>query len=354
MPAPTEHKHRRRFIGPMPESVLTSEIPVNRQTQKKRRWFSSSRTSTTSQEDEEQCLRNVIKAHAYEFFKGHGGKDEDWEVQETGVREEMLKRWKQSEWGKLRNAKESGNKNRWVGTSFDIGNFLGVNVLDKDILTTSPMSSPPASPTKSTHAMSSRTGKRSAASETFVTAPTELSPYSPMRRNDLGTQSDLQGPSSYFPLLTPIEERPAATPEEFLQGPSQVMDRLQAPDVTSFTHSNDTADKSITPSQRKGKKKQVRYEDNVKEDEPAPPSDVLARSGLEVTETSAGAAEIARMDTTVEEGGIVMRGQLSCKFVMVNFTVTLRQIACWFVYLTRMLIASGRRSMRIKIGSLNT
>jgi len=116
----------------MPEGVLTVEVTDNRKAQKKRRWFaSSSRVSVASQEDEDQCLRDVIKAHACEFFKGHGGKDEDWGEEEMSVREEMLRRWRQSEWGKLQGVKEIGARNRWVGTSFDIGVFLGVNILYK-------------------------------------------------------------------------------------------------------------------------------------------------------------------------------------------------------------------------------
>ena len=310
-PKSEEHRHRRRFIGPMPESVLTSEVTVNRKSQKKRRWFSSSsRASVVSQEDEDQSLRDIIGAHAYEFFKGHGGKDEDWgEEEEVSVREEMLRRWRQSEWGKLRSAKESGTKNRWVGTSFDIGTFLGVNILDKASLTTSPMPSPPASPTKSTHATSTNTGKQSTAMETFVTAPSQPSQRLPTRKDDLvsGTLSDLQNPSSYFTLATPSDNQPGTALSESLQGSSRVMDRLQAPDPVSVSHLSGTASPSVAPSQHKGKKKQVRYEDDTY-DEPASPSNVLARCGQEVAETSAGAVEAACTDITSEERGVLMRG----------------------------------------------
>ena len=96
--------------------------------------------------------------------------------------------------------------------------------------------------------------------------------------------------------------------EESLQGSSQVMDRLQAPDLASVAQSNGTADHSVTPSQRKGKKKQVHYEDNTHEDAPTAPSDVLARCGQEVAETSAGAAEAASANITLEAGGVLMRG----------------------------------------------
>ena len=309
-PKSTEHKHRRRFVGPMPEGVLSSEVPVNRQTQKKRRWFSTaSGAPDIFNEEEDNCLlREVIKVHAYEFFKGHGGRDEDWGEQEGSVREEMLKRWRQSEWGKLRSSKESGAKNRWVGGSFDIGTFLGVNVLDKPHLTTSPTSSPPGSPTTSTHATFDDAGGQASARETFVTAPSKLPPRSPTRKNGLvsGTPSDLQNPSSYFSLATPMEEQPGTVPEEQPQGPSSVMDRLHVPDIDSVAQSDGTPDPSVTPSQRKGKKKQVHYED----EEPASPSNVLARSGQEVAGTSAGAVEVARVDTTSEEGGVLMRGPL--------------------------------------------
>jgi hypothetical protein len=351
-----EHRHRRRFIGPMPESVLTSEVAANRQAQKKRRWFaSSSRLSVASQEDEDEGLRDVIKAHAYEFFKGHGGKDEDWgEEEEMSVREEMLQCLKQSEWGKLHRAKESGTKSHWVGTSFDIGTFLGVNVLDKGPLTTSPPSSPPASPTKSARATSTRTGNQPSAAETFITAPSQPPPHAPTRRNDLvsGALSDLQNPSSYFALATPSEEQPETGVGESLQGSSRVMDRLQAPDLVSTSQSNGTTDHSVPPSKNKGKKKQVRYAEDRHDDEPASPSNVLARSGPEVAETSAGAIEAALADVTSEEGGVIMRGRRFHESDGV-LSITLPQIACWSVCLTRTLTASAQRSMRIKIGLLN-
>lgn len=325
LPKNEAHRHRRRFIGPMPESVLTSEVTSNRQAQKKRRWFASgSRTSVASQEDEDQCLRDVIKAHAYEFFKGHGGKDEDWgEQEEMSVREEMLRRWRQSEWGKLRRAKETGTKNRWVGTSFDIGTFLGVNILDEAPPITSPVPSPLASPTKSAHATSIDTGKQPSAIETFVTAPNQLSSHPPARKDGLvsGTLPDLQD-SSYFTLAIPSDEQPGTTPGVSLQGSSRVMDRLQAPDLASVSHSNGTADHSVTPSQRKGKKKQVRYQDSAYNDEPTSPSSVLARSGQAVAETSAGAAEVARVDVTTEEGGILMRGRRYYERMMRILSIT--------------------------------
>lgn len=327
-PKSIEHKHRRRFIGPIPETVLTPEVPLNRQTQKKRRWFSpGSRASDTSREDEDQCiLRDIIKAHAYQFFKGHGGRDEDWEEEEMGVREEMLQRWRQSEWGKPRNVKESGTKNRWVGASFDIGTFLGVNVLDKVQLTTSPTSSPPGSPSSSARAtLPSTLGEQSLADETFVTAPSKLSPRSTARRNDVvsGALSNLQNPSSYFTLATPLEEQPGVTLEEPLQGSSRVMDRLQAPDLVSAVQSNGTADHSVAPSQRKGKRKQVHYDDDTHIDEPTSPSNVLARTGQDVAETSAGAVEAACVSTTPEGGGVLMRGLLQTNDVGIVSNATL-------------------------------
>ena len=308
-PKSEEHRHRRRFIGPMPENVLASETAANRQNQRRKWFFHGSRVSVASQGDEDHCVvRDFINAHAYEFFKGHGGKDEDWgEDEEMSIREEMLKRWKQSEWGKPRNAKESGTKNRWVGTSFDIGTFLGVYILDKGPLVTSPISSPPASPTKSAPTTSIQTGKRSSAVETFITAPSRLPPRSPTRRNGLasGTLLDVQSSPSHLAPATPSDERPA---EDSLQSSSHVMDRLKASDLTSVEQSNGTTNPPATHSQPNGKKKQVHYDDNVVEDEPTSPASVLARSGQEVAGTSAGAVEVACADNTPEEGGVIMRG----------------------------------------------
>lgn len=311
-PKGEEHRHRRRFIGPMPESVLASEISSNRKAQKKRRWFASgSKTSAASKEDEDQCLRDVIKAHAYEFFKGHGGKAEDWgEQEERSIREEMLRRWRQSEWGKFRSAKDTGTRNRWAGASFDIGTFLGVNILEKAPQTTLPVPTPPASPTESMHAVSINTGKQSSAVETFVTAPSKLS----LRGNGLssGDLPDVQHPPS-----TLSEERPGTAPEGSLKGSSQVMDRLQAPDLASASRSNGTADRLVKPSKRKGKRKQVHYDD-----EPTTPSDVLARSGQAVAETSAGAVDAACASIAPDEGGIFMRGQDSCGYKIQTLSIT--------------------------------
>ena len=355
-PKSEEHKLRRRFIGPMPENVLSSEVIANRQTQKKHKWAASgSRVSVASQEDE--GLRDVIKAYAYQFFKGHGGKDEDWEDEEMGVREEMLQRWRKSEWGKVQSAKESGTKNRWVGTSFDIGTFLGVNILDKAPITTSPTSTPPASPTKSTHTTSTKTGKQpSTTAGTSITAPFHPPPRTPTRKNDLisGTLSDSQDQLSYFAHAGPSDEQPGTGVDESLQGSSRIMDRLQAPDLASVSQSNGTADHIVTPSQRKGKKKQVRYEDITYEDEPTAPSDVLARTGPEVAETSAGAVEAASVDVTAGEGGVLMRGQHPYEPITRVLSVTLSQIACLSVCRTRTLKELVRHSMRIRIGSPNT
>ena len=351
-PKSKEHRHRRRFIGPMPESALTPEVTSNRQPQKKRRWFASSfRDSVAPQED--QRLQDVIKAHAYEFFKGHGGKDEDWgEEEEKSVREEMLRRWRQSEWGKLQSAKENHTRNRWVGTSFDIGTFLGVNVLENAPLTTSPMPSPPASPTKSAHSTSINTGKQTSAMETCVTVPHQLPLRLPTRKNDIssGVLSDVQKPSSYLTPATPSNEQPEASSGVSLQGSSQVMDRLQAPDLPSVSQSSGTADHSVTPSQRKGKRKQVHYQDSTHDDEPTSPSDVLARSGRAVAETSAGAVDAACVGISPEEGDVLMRGQRFSKRTIRILSITHPQIVCWSAYLTQTLTALAQCSMRTKIG----
>lgn len=134
--------HRRIFVGPMPERVIShGESQTN---QKKKLTLGSVFSLTqepASGSDKTEEVARLVKAHALRFFLHEGGDKADWDsLQEESTVEELMKRWKDSEWGRLwsgrherRRGRREGSLNmgapQWVGTSFEIGNFLGVNVL---------------------------------------------------------------------------------------------------------------------------------------------------------------------------------------------------------------------------------
>ena len=133
---------RRIFVGPMPERVISHG---ESQTNQKKKLTLGSVFSLTQEPasggDKTEEVTRLVKAHAFRFFLHEGGDKADWDsLQEESTVEELMKRWKDSEWGRLwsrrherRLGKFEGSLNasapQWVGTSFEIGNFLGVNVL---------------------------------------------------------------------------------------------------------------------------------------------------------------------------------------------------------------------------------
>jgi hypothetical protein len=130
VPANTSHGHhcRRFFIGPLPEKVVSLTEAVLRKSSK--RSFSSS--TANGHYDEDENVSQIVKEHAFTFFICEGGKAEDWgEHEESGAIDEMLKRWGDSEWGKiLKRRKKETPTGHWVGCSFEVGNFLGVNTIN--------------------------------------------------------------------------------------------------------------------------------------------------------------------------------------------------------------------------------
>jgi hypothetical protein len=135
-PSDDKPMHRRFFIGPMPEKVLAqTEAQVRKK--KKRGWFHRSCAPSNGDEADHDSLSNIIQEHAFQFFISQGGNEEDWGAHEAeSIREEMLRRWGDSEWGeiwkrRMQKTHEPINVRQWVGGSFEIGNFLGVNILDE-------------------------------------------------------------------------------------------------------------------------------------------------------------------------------------------------------------------------------
>ncbi|KAF9267492.1 hypothetical protein L218DRAFT_978057 [Marasmius fiardii PR-910] len=251
----------------------------------------------------------------------------------------MARRWRESPWAvlmnKRREEKPKRAPNRWVGSSFEIGEIAGINVIrEADAVrplvssktsfqsslneTTIPylpldaaISQVSSLPHSSTWPGASRI--TSLGRETFVTAPSEPQPSSPVTGIDLevGTQHTispaiLEDPlhSSQTALLSPPPLQTSdSSPSTKQKTPKRPIIRLP-----SFVR-GDVAAKD------KGKGKKVHYDlSSVTPvsngpDEPAPPDEVLQRSGEEVQDTSAGAMTASTDISDLQWGDIVMRGR---------------------------------------------
>ncbi|KAI0754967.1 Pleckstrin homology domain-containing protein [Daedaleopsis nitida] len=231
----------------------------------------------------------------------------------------MRRRWRESEWSRARKRqKQTAATQKWIGNSFDIGVFLGVDILDDALntSTSSPLnvSSAGSSTTVATVRPAINVIPPSTEAETFVTAPSESEVSSSQRRLALSPRvsRDQEDPkpesaSSSTALLVSSDD-PACGP-----GPSN---RAIAP-TTTKAQLDGPLDLSVrvespSPTKGKGKDKHVHYQDD-----PVPPSEVLARTGDAVKVTSAGAVEQTTREATTKWGDVIMRDRM---LVRVSYT----------------------------------
>ncbi|KAF8809576.1 hypothetical protein BYT27DRAFT_7094201 [Phlegmacium glaucopus] len=136
-----ETLQRRIFIGPMPERVIAQ----TEATQHKRSQLTIGSVFSLTQQpsdnihntDKIEEVSRLLKEQAFHFFLHEGGKPEDWdEEQEQHLTDELVQRWKSSEWGQLwtrrhhrKKESQSIGGHQWFGTSFEVGTLMGVNVL---------------------------------------------------------------------------------------------------------------------------------------------------------------------------------------------------------------------------------
>ena len=324
---------RRFFIGPMPEKVL-SKTKTQVKKKKKRAWLSR---SSNESDDEHDTLSTIIQEHAFQFFLREGGDEADWgEHQERRIREEMHRRWSNSEWGHMWKHRSSEEKarlaNRWVGGSFEIGNFLGVSIMDDQV---SKYSASTRQPGPSIRPSSSRwpstsiprpgtsgTSGTSQAAETFVTAPSQLNPSAVPGAS---SNSRLNAPSTPLQMENELySSRPASSssttallarePNRPVTARSKV---IRKPIISSSTSEGAQDLMHMTPPEERpaliaGQSKTVRYMDSsTTGNSPAPPNEVLARKGKEVEATSAGATDNAALhENSFVWGDVVMRDRM--------------------------------------------
>ncbi|KAJ6619492.1 Pleckstrin homology domain-containing protein [Mycena sp. CBHHK59/15] len=291
------HLHRRVFIGPMPEKVISQADSEQRKDKKWR--FGRSR----SVDDANENISQIIKDNAFTFFIQQGRNEEDWdETQEQSVREEMLRRWRESEWGSVlgrrKQQKEPGKTKRWIGGSFEVGDILGVNILQdtaesiRDKLSN----------------RSTRSGRRfgvssshlpTALDETRAPPPVEA-PTSFYAQDSGGSMGPSIGSSTALlrPLIGSGGNGRAHT--DFARRPT-----------LSIPASATKSDGHMT-GVGKQKARAVHYAQSpVREDSgPVPPSEVLKRSTSEIQGTSAEATITPAPQRDVPWGEVIMRDRM--------------------------------------------
>ena len=318
------HTLLRVFIGPLPERVLSNaQHSVAKRVKGPRRLFGFNQSRHTPAENDEP-VEELINHYAYAFHLKLGGSEGDWdEERENSVKSEMLRRWRESPWGRLwRGRKDSPNAShaRWVlpndAGSFQVGDFLGLDTYAKPAPRSLRLSTSEEGPSTSHGDPSTRTG------DTFVTAHSHVGPEpetvlpvpqslsliedSPFSTDD----SDLAAGTSSASLirLVPAADRPPIR-DRLRTEPNDEVPKLKpslraralvpAKSDSAINGSSDTP-RSFDRVKGKAKVKAKKVHVLVPHDPspPAPPGEVLRRTGDEIQETSAAAAEELQAATT--------------------------------------------------------
>lgn len=337
------HKHRRRFIGPMPEKVVSKLDTLQEESDKGwRRVFSRKEAGR----DEDAKVRDTIRDYALQFFIGHGGRTEDWgENEERDVREEMYRRWKQSEWAQARARRKEAKstKQQWMGTSFDVGVFLGVDVLEAALSVHTPTTGGARSAVGSASHVRSAPSTAATNADTYFTAPL-LSQEDLSLHNGISQRMALSRTSLPFFHDTPCRPDSTSSATPLLEGlPVFDGSNYHTPELHNTMIGSPSSSRPAmrttksapvkyleVPNSVKGKGKMVHYSDiPTPSEEPAPPREVLARTGVDVEDTSAGAAQHATEDIVPgpQDGDVVMRGK-SCINIIEYLIQTFPQTEC--------------------------
>ena len=300
IPSSNDVAHRRIFIGPMPEKVIAHTEAQGKRTKLTiESVFSLSLDKDNAHNpDKREEVSRVLKDNAFRFFLHEGGKAEDWGAEEEeGTINELLNRWKESEWGILwthrhhYKKKEQQGDDHWFGTSFEVGTLLGVNVLQGNEHLKTKAATLKSTPTDIVSDSVAPIGKSS------VTSPFNVPPVIPQT-----IPPDQQNDHTHATSLENEESVGGPTPASSSTG-------LIARQADSNGHLRVDV---------KGKAKVVRYGDsstNVSDAPPgpAPPQDVLARTRSTIEPNTSLAATIAN-ETTVSSpielqwGDVVLKG----------------------------------------------
>jgi hypothetical protein len=307
------HLNRRIFIGPMPEKLVSQTEAYAHKHRHRGVFLGRSQTDEDDSTERHTNVSQIIKDHAYRRFMSEGGRAEDWdEDEERGRSEELLRRWRESEWGTIWHGRhrqrhgepQDSTPSRWVGGSFEVGNLLGVNVMGDPsmVFVPSQEEEPILDASKHPENQQPRSSVGLASTkDILVTAPPQpqFSPTSPKMA------ADQHSPSSTTSRTGLLQSQKSA-----MKKPSLL--NLGRPRALEPSPSQGT---SSSKSGSKGKKK-VHYNERVGEHlipGPVSPTEVLGRTSTTVEPTTSAAASNQSSPglppQEIAWGDVVLRGK---------------------------------------------
>ncbi|KAJ7601025.1 Pleckstrin homology domain-containing protein [Mycena floridula] len=252
--AKPDHNYQRFFIGPMPERLVSTSKAQARNKNKRRRFPFGG--SNDENDDDETRMLAAMKRHALDVFLHRGGEADAWDdEEERHLVKELYNSWR----AKSPEARQA----RWVGSSFVVGDVMGVDTFEN----------PPP------QALSTRSNAVSAVSLPLSTnAPTNSnqSQASGSRRLDAPGTSILRRSASFLTVpWTNSSPSPSDSSSPLIrvqsEAPSEPHMGLDDGGRRRLVHYADTPVRS-PPGSR-----------------PVSPTEVLEREGDAVEATSAGA-----------------------------------------------------------------
>ncbi|KAH6912535.1 Pleckstrin homology domain-containing protein [Coprinopsis sp. MPI-PUGE-AT-0042] len=315
------HSGRRVFIGPMPEKVVSHIERRVREHQPGLPALTLSQLEVAGSEDDDE-VAEIVRGHAKRFIHHHKDRfqrsashEDDWdEDTEHHLAEEMIQKWRDSEWGKTwhkrhRQRRKSDSSTvrsmgiqtsqaQWVGGSFEIGTFLGVNVLH------GPSAISLKSPTKELN------------QPAFDSPSIVLTPVESLPRPNTGAE----------PTFSAMGIERSTSVQSSIDSQSQLLPS-RSPDVqlhrpTSLAASGPSKSNETTLSAKtQGKQRVVRIADgddaplksspSVRSVPPVPPSVVLGRTESDIDpQTSKGAMRTPVTPTAGQWGDVIMRDRM--------------------------------------------
>ncbi|KAH0831930.1 hypothetical protein J3R83DRAFT_12814 [Lanmaoa asiatica] len=317
------HRARRLFIGPFPDKLSAVMHEMVQVTENDNESFDASYAS---------AVRDALDRNAHAFFLRQGGRAEDWdEDARESVRDELMKRWQECPWTRSlrRKAPRMAGVAHWVGTTFEVGSILGVNVLDSHAPTPLASSVVPEAPQQESQVpYASTTAISSVGPRSYWTARSHVSPPSPQSPqgsfSSLPEQhgGELSAFSSGSPLLATASAPSFPTEHVPQQGTDAPRSILKHPTGTSSSKPRtkhrgvsllDGAKRKVPlrpkenrPSLSGADARRLPLEDEQANEGPVSPAAVLARTGNEVIECSAGATA----EATQGSGDIFLRDRM--------------------------------------------
>jgi hypothetical protein len=316
------HTLRRLFIGPFPERALSDVQHIVQKPVKKRRSFFTFIQSRQPPSDNDEPVEELINEYAYAFHLKFGGSRENWnEERENSVKDEMLRRWRDSPWGRLWRGRKDGSnasQGHWVLPNdagfFQVGDFLGLDTYS-ELVTRSPQTTAidaggfPNQAGPSTSSSAPLDGPSTMTRDTFVTARSHISSErepAPMpsqssvfleRTSNSGDDVHAISSTTSLLRLSAADWPPGGshTRNRPSDGASNVKHAQRARARTPKKSDSPVNGSTDTPQpldrgKGKGKAKKVVHLARGPSP-PAPSGEVLQRSGSEIQETSAAAAE---------------------------------------------------------------